>query len=200
MKRVALCAALGLALLAGCGEDGEQAAPTTPATTAAPTAPETGATTVTEAPPATETTPAETTGTTGTTTTPVEPGAPTEPPPNASEPDAPPPAWFESSAGKVWLAYGSYCWGSICVDKVQASCEDTSTPAAQATQGETVLFHLRFKPAEATLAVEDRQPVRLPNRRTIPWGADASGLLQLFVRAKGGGDVTYAACLTIVGA
>lgn len=197
MKRIALCAALGLALLAGCGEDGEQAAPTTPATTGAPTAPETGSPTVTDAQPTMEATPTETTATTE--TTPVEPGAPTEPPPNASEPDAPPPAWFESSAGKVWLAYGSYCWAGLCLDRVQASCDDTSTPTAQATQGETVRFHLRFKPTEAMLAIEDGQPQRLPNRRTIPWSADASGLMQLFVRAKGG-DVTYAACLTIVGA
>lgn len=199
MKRIALCAALGLAVLAGCGEDGDQAAPTTPATTAAPTVPGTGATTVTEAPPApTEATPTETTGTTAT-TTPVEPGAPTEPPPDESGPNDPPPAWFESSAGKVWLGYGSYCWASLCVDKVQASCDDASTPTAQATQGETVRFHLRFRPTEVTLAVEDRQPQRLPNRRTIPWGADASGLMQLFVRTRGG-DVTYVACLTIVGA
>ena len=195
MKRIALCAALGLAVLAGCGEDGEQAAPTTPATTAAPTGPATGATTVTEAPPATtEATPTDTG-----TTTPVEPGAPTEPPPDASEPDAPPSAWFESSAGKVWLGYGSYCWASLCVDKVQASCDDMSTPTAQATQGETVRFHLRFTPTEATLAVEDGRPQRLPKGRTIPWGADASGLMQLFVRTKGG-DVSYVACLTIVGA
>jgi type IV secretory pathway VirB10-like protein len=198
VTRIALCAALGLALLAGCGEDGEQAARTTPATTAAPTATETSSATVTEAPPTTEATPTDTTGTTET-TAPVEEGAPTEPPPNASEPSAPPPAWFESSAGKVWLAYGSYCWASLCVDKVQASCEDMSTPAAQATQGETVRFHLRFQPTEAMLSIEDEQPRRLPNRRTIPWDANASGLLQLFVRAHGG-DVTYAACLTIVGA
>jgi hypothetical protein len=198
VKRIALCAAVGLAVLAGCGEDGEQAAPTTPATTGAPTAPETGSPTVTGAQPTTEATPTETTATTGE-TTPVEPGAPTEPPPNASEPDAPPPAWFESSAGKVWLAYGSYCWAGLCLDRVQASCDDTSTPTAQATQGETVRFHLRFRPIEVMLAIEDGQPQRLPNRRTIPWSADASGLMQLFVRTKGG-DVTYAACLTIVGA
>lgn len=197
MKRIALCAALGLAVLAGCGEDGEQAAPTTPATTAAPTVPET----VTDAEPtteATEATPTEPTVTTGE-TAPVEPGAPTEAPPDTNEPDAPPPAWFESSAGTVWLAYGSYCWAGLCLDRVQASCDDTSTPTAQATQGETVRFHLRFKPTEAVLSVEDGQPQRLPNRRTIPWSADASGLMQLFVRAKGG-DVAYVACLTIVGA
>ena len=195
MKRIALCAALGLALLAGCGEDGEQAAPTTPATTAAPTAPETGSATATQAPPTAETQPTETTGTTA----PTEEGAPAEPAPNASEPNSPPPAWFESSAGKVWLAYGSYCWASLCVDKVQASCDDMSTPAAQATQGETVRFHLRFKPTETMLSIEDGDPQQLPNRRTIPWDANASGVMQLFVRAPGG-DVTYAACLTIVGA
>ena len=99
----------------------------------------------------------------------------------------------------MWLAYGSYCWASLCVDKLQASCDDMSTPAAQATQVETVRFHLRFKPTETMLAIEDGRPQRLPNRRTIPWGANASGLMQLFVRAPGG-DVTYAACLTIVGA
>jgi hypothetical protein len=199
VKRIALCAALGLALLAGCGEDGEQAVPTTAATTAAPTAPVTGQTTATEAPPATtEAPPADTTETTES-TTPAEPGAPTEPPPDASEPDAPPPAWFESSAGKVWLAYGSYCWSGVCLDRVQLSCDDVSTPTAQATQGETARFHLRFKPREVTLAVENGRPTRLPARRTIPWGADASGLMQLFVRGEGG-DVTYVACLTIVGA
>jgi len=199
VKRIALCAALGVALLAGCGEDGEQAAPTTPATTAAPAVTETSGATVTETSPTTEATPTETAGTTGS-TPPVEEGAPAEPPPNASEPDAPPPAWFESSAGKVWLAYGSYCWASLCLDQVQASCDDMSTPAAQATAGETVRLHLRFKPTEATLSIENERPQRLPNKRTIPWDANASGLMQLFVRARGGGDVTYAACLTIVGA
>jgi len=195
VKRIALCAALGLALLAGCGEDGEQAAPTAPATAAAPTAPGTGSETITLAPPTEEAPPTETVDT----AEPSEEGAPAEPPPNASEPDAPPPAWFESSAGKIWLAYGSYCWASLCVDKIQASCDDMSTPAAQATAGETVRFHLRFKPKEASLSIEDEQPQRLPTTRTIPWDANASGLMQLFVRAPGG-DVTYAACLTIVGA
>jgi len=190
VKPLALCLVLGLTLLGGCGQDDEGAAPPPSAPTEAPstTAPVTVPAPTTETqPPATEPE-----------SVPTEEGAPTEPPPDQPESGAPPPAWVETTAGRVWLAYGSYCWTNACVDMVQVTCDDASTPAVQAETGETVRFHLGFRPTEATLSVEDSTPEALPRRRTIAWSANRGGLLRLDLRAAGG-DASYVACVTLLG-
>jgi hypothetical protein len=187
VKPLALCAAVLLVLLAGCAGD-DDAAPTQAAGPTATSPP----VTVTQPAPQTQTAPA-----------PTEPeqeeGAPAEPPPDAAgTDDGPPPAWIETSGGPAWLARGSFCWESLCVDTALPRCDDGSAPPVQIQAGETVRFHLGFEPTEATLSVEGSTPEALPAARTIEWNANRAGLLLLALRTDVG-DASYAACLEILG-
>jgi hypothetical protein len=192
--KLALCAVLGLTLLAGCAGDDPEA-------TTAPSPIETGST-----PTAPETVPAPATGTTAppetvpeTGTAEPEAGAPAEPPPEvAGDPDPPPPAWIESSAGPIWLDYGSYCWDDACARMGLGSCDDGTTPIVQVSTGETVRFHVGADPARATLSVDRSRPERLLPGETMEWNANRAGVLVLRIRADAG-TASYAACLEILG-
>jgi hypothetical protein len=115
--------------------------------------------------------------------------------------EGPPPAWIETEAGSIWLAYSTYCWGSTCADFVAPSCAgDPPAPPVELRRGETVRFHLDFDPGEATLTFfpEGGEPdgVTLDSSRTPTWQADRAGAFTVFATADGG-DASYAGCAVL---
>jgi hypothetical protein len=116
---------------------------------------------------------------------------PASEPPRNAERTGPPPASLSTEDGKRrWLDTGSYCWASrgqaVCVDKIPSRGRALRIPA-----GETVTFHLGFRPRSVRLAT-GRGSVRLPARRKPTYRIhEDDRFLSLFVRG-GGGDVSYA--------
>jgi len=171
MRLVAVCM-LAL-LLAACGSSDDEPA----------AEPETA--------PATTTAPETTTGPSG--------GPPEEPP--TPEERGPPPAWIETPAASAWMSFGRYCWGDVCVESVQVTCEDSSVPQLDLAAGDAVRFHLDFEPdtAELTLGADGNRPevVTLEPARTMEWQGDYDGALWLAV-TSGQDEVAYMACARAV--
>jgi hypothetical protein len=131
---------------------------------------------------------------------PASPGGPSGAPPERPG-EGPPPAWVETEAGSVWLAYSTYCWGSVCADFVAPSCVgEQAAPRVELRRGETVRFHLGFEPAEVALTFfpEGGEPdgVALDASRAPAWRADRAEAFSLFARADGR-DASYAGCAVL---
>ena len=110
----------------------------------------------------------------------------------------PPPAWMTSASGRHKLGYSSFCWHTrstgVCADFVAPRCGMHSVPTIAVRRGETVRFEVGFTPSSVQLSVHGRLR-KLAVSRQSTWLVDRSGVLSLFVQAKGRGDATYTACL-----
>jgi hypothetical protein len=170
--RLVLSCLFALLLLAACGSSDEPAPEAGDPTTAP--APET-TTEQSSAPPAGE--------------------------PPVTEEGGPEPAWIETPSASEWMAYGNYCWNDVCVDILQATCDDTAVPRLELRSGEPVRFHLPFEPAtaELTLGASTSRPevVKLEPAGVIEWQGDYDGLLWLALTAAEG-EVAYQACVRAV--
>jgi hypothetical protein len=124
---------------------------------------------------------------------------PDEPP--ITEEGGPPPAWLEAPSGSAWMSYGRYCWGDVCVESIQVTCEDSSVPQLDLAPGDAIRFHLEFVPstAELTLGADGSRPevVTLEPARVMEWQGDYDGALWLAVTADEG-EVAYQACARAV--
>lgn len=130
------------------------------------------------------------------------------PPPNPPKlppalANGPPPAWVETSAGERWLNFSTFCWRSAsCADYELAACKGRfHAPIIDMEEGETVRFHLGFKPKKVTLHLyaggredrpkrEDLAPSLAPS-----WRVKRGQEILLSVLPKAGGDASYVACL-----
>lgn len=104
---------------------------------------------------------------------------------------APPPAWIElPDTPSRWLAYGSYCWRTGCVDFLPPQMRP-DLPRARARVGSTVRFHVGFKPSLLRLELVDSgRTYTLRPARSSAWRVARLGTISL--RAKGPpGTVTY---------
>lgn len=63
---------------------------------------------------------------------------------------APPPAWIEVGARSRWLAYGSYCWGTACVDMLPPESRP-DLPRVNVTPGRMLRVHFAFEPSRASV-------------------------------------------------
>ncbi len=114
--------------------------------------------------------------------------------------DSPPPAWIETSTGSRWLAFSSYCWKSTCADFIPRRCPSKGTPTLRLRRGETVRFHLQFRPKSVEVTVGRRRPTVLPARRVTSWRVAREGPLSLFVRVRlsaMNADASYVGCITL---
>ena len=120
------------------------------------------------------------------------PGRPGAPPPKG----APPPAWIETSAKSAWLAYGSYCWKTSCVDMIPPQTRP-DLPVFSVKRGRLVRVHLAFTPANITVSLDSRTvKAKLDAaKRILSWSATRGGILNVFARAKG--DASYVAHLRV---
>jgi hypothetical protein len=107
---------------------------------------------------------------------------------------APPPAWVEFGRSSRWLAYGSYCWETACVDMIPPD-RRADLPLLRARRGQLLRIQLRFAPRSVVVRVGSAV-VKRDTARTTSWHARRSGLI--FVDAKGrGGSASYLARLTV---
>jgi hypothetical protein len=132
-----------------------------------------------------------------------------KPPPEASAPEiavGPPPAWVETENGAHWLGFSSYCFEEYCFEDVAPSCEAEDVPKVRVHRGETVRFHLGFKPREVSLeflssrilhprfeSVVTRREA-LEAGTVVDWRVNATGLTSLVATALQG-EVNYVSCL-----
>jgi hypothetical protein len=124
------------------------------------------------------------------------PGRPAAPPPKPPNAGAPPPAWIETQAKSAWLAYGSYCWKTACVDMLPPQSRP-DLPVLAVTRGRTVRIHLGFKAKSVGVSL-DKRAVKAKldaTLRIVSWAATRGGVLTVFARAAG--DASYVARLRL---
>jgi len=126
-------------------------------------------------------------------------GPPASPPPEVGGMIgvAPPPAWIEYGGRSRWLAYGSYCWRTACVDMLPPQSQP-DLPRFKVTPGQTLRVHLAFKPTMASVQVlRAGRGVKLPStgRRMLSFRARRGILI---VGASGPrGSANYIARLVV---
>jgi hypothetical protein len=114
--------------------------------------------------------------------------------------DGPPPAWVETSSGAKWLAFSSYCWKTTCADFIPQHCEDKGTPTILVNRGETVRFHLGFRPKSATVSFARGKPKPLRARSATSWRVTQGGFFSLMVYVRVGEanfDASYIGCIRL---
>ena len=124
------------------------------------------------------------------------PGPPSSAPPTSPNPGGPPAAWVETQAKSRWLAYGSYCWSTACVDMI-APQSRSDLPTVTVAAGARIRVHLRFKATSIAVTVGQRSvPATVDStKRIASWEATRGGLLTVFARTSG--DASYLARLRI---
>ncbi len=116
---------------------------------------------------------------------------------------SPPPAWIETASGSYWLAYSSYCWtrgrAAVCADFIPPPRRVKELPRIKHGPGESVRFHLGFKPNTVSIGffVNGKlgRPTQLAARQDPAWRATVGGVLLLQARTRGS-DASYAAVIT----
>ena len=103
---------------------------------------------------------------------------------------APPPAWIETPAKSRWLAYGSYCWKTTCVDMIPPQSRP-DLPSLGVAHASTARVHLGIAPTSISVSISKvRVRVRLDAaKRTLSWRATRGGIAVVSVR--GSGDASY---------
>ncbi len=115
------------------------------------------------------------------------PGPPTRDPPRLHQ-DGPPPAWLETSVRSTWLAYGSYCWTTVCADMIPPSMRK-DIPTVSVKRGAAVRVHLAFVPLKANIVLLRGQSIhslRLKPKRVLVWRPQVGGLALVDVRGRPG--------------
>jgi hypothetical protein len=114
------------------------------------------------------------------------PGLPQDDPPRLSQ-EGPPPAWIETADESRWLAYGSYCWTTLCVDMIPPTMRD-DVPVVAIRRGDSVRVHLGFVPRTAGVLVLDRsRTLPLEPERVLEWRPqNASGVVMIDARSVRG--------------
>ena len=124
-------------------------------------------------------------------------GRPTKPPPTPPNAGAPPPAWIETQARSAWLAYGSYCWKTACVDMIPPQARP-DLPVFRAGRGTMVRVHFGFAARSVNASLDGKVArVRLDaTKRIVSWRAARGGVLTVFARPAAG-DASYVARLRL---
>jgi hypothetical protein len=124
------------------------------------------------------------------------PGRPTARPPEPPGAVHPPAAWIESTTASAWLAYGSYCWKTACIDMLPPQTRP-DLPVFAVKRGGVVRVHLAFAPSSFTVSVDKRAVVAVFDkaRSIVSWKARRGGFLTVFTRM--GGDASYVARLSL---
>jgi hypothetical protein len=118
------------------------------------------------------------------------PGRPATPPPAPPNDGAPPPAWIETQKTSAWLAYGSYCWKTSCVDMIPPNSRP-DLPTFSVKRGATVRVHLGFAAKSVSVSIGTKAiRARLDRaKRIASWSATRGGIVTVFART--GGDASY---------
>jgi hypothetical protein len=124
------------------------------------------------------------------------PGPPKSARPKPPNPGAPPPAWIETQTKSAWLAFGSYCWKTACVDMIPPNSRP-DLPGLTSKRGSTIRVHLGFaaKSVEVDLGTKPINAKLDPTKRIIFWGTTRGGILSVSARAQG--SASYVARLRV---
>jgi hypothetical protein len=121
-------------------------------------------------------------------------GPPRTPPPRVQGvPTAPPPAWIETGGHSVWLAYGSYCWRTSCVDFLPPA--KRKLPLAVVRPQARINVHLRFRPRRLIVKVGSRA-IRIAEQTVVRWRVTHGGIVDVEARGTGG-SASYLARLRL---
>ena len=96
---------------------------------------------------------------------------------------APPPAWIDDGVRSAWLAFGSYCWQTQCVDFVPPS--QRKLTAVLVRRGTRLTVHLRFRASSLTVRVGTRK-VAAASGSSAGWRASAGGIVNVDAHGPGG--------------
>ncbi len=119
------------------------------------------------------------------------PGRPKADPPSLQQ-KGPPPAWLETRLRSSWLAWGSYCWTTVCADMIPPSMRK-DIPTVSVKRGTSVRVHLAFVPLKANIVLlqgERIRTLRLQPKRVLVWRPQVGGLALVDVHA-GPGSAGY---------
>ena len=115
------------------------------------------------------------------------PGRPQSPPPKLHQ-SGPPPSWIETNQRSTWLAFGSYCWTTMCVDMIPPAMRK-DLPTVTITRGAPVRVHLAFIPrsGQAFILRGGRQTtVKLRSNRVLVWRPRIAGVVLVDVKGEQG--------------
>lgn len=115
------------------------------------------------------------------------PGRPTSAPPKLQQ-SGPPPAWLETNQRSTWLAFGSYCWTTLCVDMIPPAMRK-DLPTVTLSRGSAVRVHLAFIPRSAQALVlrgNKQTTVKLPSSRILLWRPRIGGVVLVDVKTDQG--------------
>lgn len=131
--------------------------------------------------------------------------APKDPAPPQPLTVAPPPAWVEAPRGDSWLAYSTFSWNGFSLEIKQP----LDPPTLIVRRGQTLRFHLGFKPTSALPPFLDVGPAtfQLTFSQTPSWRvprkgkiAAYRGLRTLTLKAfQAPNSATYRALIRVVG-
>jgi hypothetical protein len=124
------------------------------------------------------------------------PGPPKTHPPKPPAPGAPPPAWIGTISKSAWLAFGSYCWKTSCVDMIPPETRP-GLPSVTVSRARTVRVHLGFAAGTAMVAIDKKRVVAKldATKRIVSWTAMRGGFL--VVSARAAGSASYVARLSV---
>lgn len=111
---------------------------------------------------------------------------------------APPPAWAEAGSRARWLAFGSYCWSTACVDMLPPANRPDLPVLRLSAQG-SVRIHLAFRPSSLSVRIVRGAKLgpllKLPARAVVDWHPVQAGLA--IIEARGPhGSTSYLMRLT----
>jgi hypothetical protein len=115
------------------------------------------------------------------------PGRPKADPPQLHQ-DGPPPAWIETSSRSAWLAYGSYCWTTLCVDMIPPAMRK-DIPTVSVRRDALVRVHLAFRPSKAQVLVihgDRTNTYKLRAARVLTWRPRRAGVVLIDARGREG--------------
>lgn len=119
------------------------------------------------------------------------PGPPARDPPKLQQ-EGPPPAWLETNLRSTWLAFGSYCWTTVCADMIPPSMRK-DIPTVSVKRGAPVRVHLAFVPLKANIVLlrdKSIRTLRLQPKRVLVWRPQVDGLALVDVHV-GRGSAGY---------
>ncbi len=102
---------------------------------------------------------------------------------------APPPAWAETVSRARWLAYGSYCWSTVCADMLPPA-NRPDLPVLQLPRQGSLRIHLAFRPSSLSVRILEGTKVgpliKLSARTAVDWRPTRPGVVVIDARGARG--------------
>ncbi len=128
----------------------------------------------------------------------IEAKPPGHPPRVSGVKAAPPPAWAETGSKARWLAYGSYCWSTVCANMLPPATRP-DLPVLPLSRQRIVRINLAFRPTSLSVRIltgtKTGPLTKLPPRAVVDWHPQSTGVA-VFDARSARGSATYLLRLT----